>query len=208
MKWFVAFAVLLAAAATAQAGVIGDITRKISSLYGSHEEPPYELVREESGYEERKYPEKKWACIKTVNNNANIMEPFFWRLFKYFSGHNKEGTYVYMTAPVTTEYRVIEAANKEYTMCFYLGEEFQSNPPTPVDQDIFIQNRRELVVLTRTVGGYFGSEEHWLEEAGKLAAIIVSNGEHVALDHQYWAGYDAPLKFWGRRNEVWFLKYS
>ncbi|XP_066947504.1 heme-binding protein 2-like [Macrobrachium rosenbergii] len=207
MKWIAAFTVgLLLAVASAQAGMIEDFAKKIASLYGSHEEAPYEVTREAPGYQERTYSPKKWACTRRESPNSDVMESMFWRLYKYFSGLNEEGTFIYMTVPVTTEYRVLDTTMNQYTMCFYLDEKHQSSPPTPQDSEVFVENRGELVILTRTVGGYFETQEHWLEEAGKLAAVITSNGEKVSLAHQYWAGYDAPLKFWNRRNEVWFLK--
>ena len=43
----------------------------------------------------------------------------------------------------------------EETLCFYLGSRFQSHPPTPSDQRLFVQNRQELTVYTRFFKLYF-----------------------------------------------------
>ncbi|XP_064077430.1 heme-binding protein 2-like [Macrobrachium nipponense] len=207
MKWIAPFTVgLLLAVGSAQAGTIGDFVKKIANLYGHHEEPPYEVTRKEPGYEERIYPPRRWVCTMRESPNSDVMDGMFWRLYKYSTGLNDAGALIFMTAPITTEYRVLDATMRQYTMCLYLGEKYQRNPPAPEDIAVFIETRWELVILTRTVGGYFETGEQWLEEAGKLAAVIESNGESASLTHHYWAGYDAPLKFWNRRNEVWFPK--
>ncbi|KAG7167954.1 Heme-binding protein 2-like 3 [Homarus americanus] len=132
------------------------------------------------GYEEREYPASQWACTEEREEEMS------------------------MTIPVTTEFTLRSPTDKSYTMCFYLGRQHQTNPPTPTNAQVFIQNRPFLKVFTRTVGGYVESESEWMDEAGRLAAIIQENGQTVSLNHMYWVGYDAPLKFWYRRNEVWF----
>ena len=38
-------------------------------------------------------------------------------------------------------------------MCFYLEEKHQENPPTPVDDDITIENKAEMTLLVHRFGG-------------------------------------------------------
>jgi len=203
MRIFAVFLVMLAVS-SAQADIIQNIIGQVSSLLQRHEEAPYNVTRWEPGYQERQYAAQKWVCTSARSSDANVKESLFWKLFDYISGQNSESTAIDMTVPVTTEFTIHGPTDKEFTMCFYIGGQHQSNTLQPTQSGVFIQNRPALKILTRTVGGYIESEEQWMEEAGKLAAIIQGNGETVSLNHQYWVTYDPPLRFWNRRNEVWF----
>lgn len=203
MRWLAVLVALLALSST-QANIFSNIIGQIKGMFSTYEEVSYSIIRSAPGYEERSYPAKKWVCTRGESNSGEVMEILFWRLFRYLSKYNSETVKIPLAVPVTTEYTVRGPTDKIFVMCFFLGEEYQSNPPAPVDPNVVIQNRPELRVLTRTVGGYFETAEQWMEESGRLAAVIEENGETVSLNHQYWVGYDPPLKFWNRRNEVWF----
>lgn len=60
-----------------------------------------------------------------------------------------------MTVPVTTEYTEGTTTNK-YQMCFYIGAEHQDDPATPTEQQVTIQQRPEMTVLTRSVQSDLG----------------------------------------------------
>ncbi|XP_042223712.1 heme-binding protein 1-like [Homarus americanus] len=204
MRWL-AFCILVVVGVTAaHANFIDSIVSQISNIFTSHEEATYNISRTAPGYEEREYPASQWACTEERGDSDEHTDILFWRLFKYISGENRGKEEMSMTIPVTTEFTLRSPTDKSYTMCFYLGRQHQTNPPTPTNAQVFIQNRPFLKVFTRTVGGYVESESEWMDEAGRLAAIIQENGQTVSLNHMYWVGYDAPLKFWYRRNEVWF----
>ncbi|XP_042872126.1 heme-binding protein 2-like [Penaeus japonicus] len=129
----------------------------------------------------------------------------FKRLFRYIKGYNSMNESLAMAAPVTTEVTAGTATNT-YQMCFYIGDDHQASPPTPADPLVTIQDRPQSTVFTRTVGGYLRKDEDWLTEAGRLNELLKAGGETVSHEHMYWVGYDAPFKFWHRRNEVWLLK--
>ncbi|MDK2413266.1 heme-binding protein, partial [Aphanizomenon sp. 202] len=154
-----------------------------------------------AGYEERVYPARKWVCTEHTahRDDEDVTSSMFWKLFRYISGNNNKKQEIEMTIPVSTEYTAGTTTNK-YEMCFYIGAVHQDDPATPADQHVSLKDRPEMTVLTRTVGGYMNDDEDWLEEANRLAELIEANGETVSLSHMYWVGYDAPFKFWNRRN--------
>ncbi|CAL4186977.1 unnamed protein product, partial [Meganyctiphanes norvegica] len=111
--------------------------------------------------------------------------------------------------PVSTQ--VTPAATGDvaaYRMCFFIGQEHQANPAQPSDSAVFIEERPATNIFTRTVGGYLDSDDNsrWLAEAATVRGFLDSMGESYDTNTMWWVGYDAPWKFWSRRNEVWFKK--
>lgn len=96
----------------------------------------------------------------------------------------------------------------KFTMCFYINQEFQENPPTPTSDDVYIEDRPALTVIAKQAGGYM-SEEDWKNLAMQLQVDSAAR-EEAGVDYSkfYRAGYDAPMKFWNRRNEVWYVKQA
>ena len=59
-----------------------------------------------------------------------------------------------MSAPISELYEDLNIASLDYelvekTMCFYLSKQFQSSPPEPTHEDVFIMTMPELNVYTR-----------------------------------------------------------
>jgi len=50
------------------------------------------------------------------------------------------------------------------------------------------------------------STARWVEEEEAVRSILTRRYNAVDTSRIYWVGYDAPVKFWNRRNEVWFCK--
>ena len=124
---------------------------------------------------------------------------------RYISGVNKEQEEVAMTAPVLTSLKLL--ANNQVTkeMCFYMEKKHQANPPTPVDPDVKIVTNKEFTVYVHRFGGYAMSDSVNLREARRFAEVLSNAGEEVDTSTFYTAGYDSPMKFWNRRNEVMYL---
>ena len=115
-------------------------------------------------------------------------------------------------------------------MCFYITKEFQENPPEPVDEEVYIKKSEERVVFVKQFGGYAMRDKVWMGEAEKFWYVyIITNVQkynlhcnhcndyreeltprHEELVENYFftAGYDSPMKFWNRRNEVAFEKIN
>merc|ERR1711990_796592 len=129
----------------------------------------------------------------------------FMKLFRYISGVNKEQDEVAMTAPVLTSMKLLEGNQITKEMCFYIEKKHQANPPTPVDPDVKIETNKEFTVYVHTFGGYAMKDAVNIREARKFAEVLDKAGEEVDKSVFYTAGYDSPMKFWNRRNEIMYL---
>ena len=125
--------------------------------------------------------------------------------FRYISGVNKEQEEVEMTVPVLSRMKLQSEGMVNKQMCFYLNKKHQANPPTPTDPAVRIEQNKEFTVYVHNFGGYAMSDSVNLREARRFAEVLRNAGEEVDTDLFYTAGYDSPMKFWNRRNEVMYL---
>merc|ERR1711872_652950 len=202
---------------------------------GDYQQVPYETIQKLDGYEERRYPSVKWACTETTyevqdadeeagdsseeSNLVKMMQmmtnkkswkkkpgnQMFMKLFRYISGVNKERQEIDMTVPVLSKMTPMEGKMKKQ-MCFYLTKEAQKNPPQPEDPDVKIEQNKEMVVFVKQFGGYAMMDSVWDKEASKFAEELADRADEVEFSSYLTAGYDSPMKFWNRRNEVMFIK--
>merc|ERR1712212_3557 len=170
---------------------------QILNVFGTTEEAPYTLVNKFENFEERLYPSKKWAC---TDYGLDANDSGFMHLFRYITGTNLEKKSIDMTVPVT-----MEKKDDKYTMCFFIGEIHQANPPTPSEESVYLSERPELSIYTREFSGY-ADEAIWVKEETSLRSLITGEGFTVKDHSAYRAGFDSPMKFWNRRNEVWLIK--
>jgi len=212
MRWVTLSAVALAVATvpTAHAqGPQGFFTNLLNNFdsRGNYEAAPYEVVKTTGQYEERNYPAKKWVCTEGQGRDGDdISNGMFMKLFRYISGGNSQEESISMTVPVSTQ--VSRDSSTQITtkrMCFYIGETHQANTPQPTDAQVFIENRQAFTIFTRQVPGYMNNNE-WDEEVVALSNILNTAGESFNPTPYWTVGYDSPMKFWDRRNEVWFTK--
>merc|ERR1740137_204702 len=185
---------------------------------GDYQQVPYTTIQKFDDYEERVYPSVKRACTemtyeKTEEDNEKEEEGSEWnvikmmqemmnkkswksrpsskmfmKLFRYISGVNKQTEEIEMTVPVLTRMILQEDNMINKQMCFYITKEHQANPPTPVDEDVKIEVNKEMTVFVQT-----------------FAAKLSTKADSIDFSKFYTAGYDSPMKFWNRRNEVMFL---
>merc|ERR1712215_271490 len=209
---------------------------KPGEVNGDYQQVPYETVEKLNGYEERKYPSVKWACTEATyqmekdedegddSEEGNIMKMMQWmtnkksrknkpqnkmfmKLFRYIAGVNKERLEIEMTVPVLSSMEPGEDGMMKKEMCFYLTKEVQNNPPQPEDPDVKIEQKKEMVVFVKQFGGYAMRDSVWLKQAADFSDQLAEDrANEVDFDKFYTAGYDSPMKFWNRRNEVMFLK--
>jgi len=202
---------------------------------GDYEQVPYTVIQKFDDYEERVYPSVNWACTEmTYENNDeddgeeesdsewNVIKmmqkmmskkswkkrpssKMFMKLFRYISGVNEQSEEIEMTVPVLTRMKLLENNMINKQMCFYLNKKHQENPPTPVDEDVKIEKNEEMTVYVHTFGGYAMQDSVWIKEAQAFAKTLKKNVDSIDFSDFYTAGYDSPMKFWNRRNEVMFL---
>jgi len=147
---------------------------------------------------------REWQSKKRDRKNKPQTKMFM-KLFRYISGVNKEQQEVAMTAPVLTSMKMLEGNKITKEMCFYIEKKHQANPPTPVDSDVKIETNKEFTVYVHTFGGYAMKDAVNIREARKFAKVLDKAGEEVDKSFFYTAGYDSPMKFWNRRNEIMYL---
>lgn len=206
MHWVTLTAVVLAVAPAALAqGPLGTFFTNVLDNFDNrdnYEGAPYQIVKSTGDYEERFYPAKKWACTEGQGRDGeSIGNGMFMKLFGYIQGAS-----IKMTVPVST--KVTQDASSQiitHRMCFYIGEIHQANPPQPTDAQVFIELRQPMTIFTRMEGGYM-SDAAWKVEVQALSNILTSAGESFSTAPYWRTGYDSPMKFWDRRNEIWFSK--
>jgi len=198
--------------------------------YNGYEQAPYTVKKDYGNFEVRNYPDSKWACTdntfefqmdnSVIENDWAIFGIFnfvtrrrseddqsklFWKLFKYISGSNKSNQKIEMTVPVKTRMEMLENDRLSKRMCFYIPREFQSSPPEPSDSDVKIINIVSHDVIVKRFSGYVMQDSLWLKHAQNFREELKSaNINGYDLGHVTTAGYDSPMTFWNRRNEVMF----
>jgi len=213
---------LTRAAETESGGFLSSISKGFGSVRSTFsyftngiEEAPYTVLAgpEDQSYERRLYPARKWVCASKTSENTTSAEDgdrdrragLFMRLYRYITGSNDERQSMEMTAPVSMVWRPQTA---KYTMCFYVNEAHQATTPQPSEEGVYLEERPEFTAIVSREGGFM-SEEDWQALAMKLKEDATKNGE-TGVDYSFYyrAGYDAPMKFWNRRNEVWYVQAS
>jgi len=202
---------------------------------GDYEQVPYTTIQKFDDYEERVYPSVKWACTEMTYERSeedntedeegsewNVIKmaqemmnkkswktrpssKMFMKLFRYISGVNEQTEEIEMTVPVLTRMVLLEDNKINKQMCFYMNKKHQANPPTPVDPDVKIEENKEMTVFVHTFGGYAMRDNVWIKEAQQFAQKLSIKADSIDFTQFYTAGYDSPMKFWNRRNEVMFL---
>merc|ERR1712079_136507 len=187
---------------------LGNIVNAIADTVQGKEydSPPYTVVATfevgSDSFEERNYEGgKNWACVNDATNGNRM----FMTLFGYISGANEGNKEIAMTVPVSTKWTKQSDGSFVKEMCFYLSEKYQANPPQPTNSRVYIVNRPAMTVFTRRVGGYMNDND-WKEESETLDTMIESQNFQVKSEEFYANGYNSPMQFWNRRNEVWKVK--
>merc|ERR1712029_229000 len=212
--------------------LVGELSRdeEAGEVNGDYEQVPYEVIQKFEGYEERRYPSVNFACteleytpdlesssswslekvLKWVTNKKSWKEKpeskMFVKLFRYIAGVNKDGQEIEMTVPVISKMSPMEDNKMKKEMCFYITKEFQENPPQPIDDEIYIKKSTERVVFVKTFGGYAMRDIVWVDNAAAFREELSDRADELVDGSFYTAGYDIPMKFWNRRNEVMFEK--
>merc|ERR1711997_767685 len=220
-----AAAVLVATAAVNAAPQLENLKGLMDQLSGDDapgqvsgcEQVPYTTVQKFNGYEEREYPNLKWACAEETyhreeedgeDRTKKPSNKMFMKLFRYISGVNQERQKIEMTTPVLMEKTPHEDGTMTTDMCFYIEKKFQANPPQPEEEGVRIVETKPMTVFVHIFGGYAMKDRVWIREAAKFEEKLSDDGrnDEVVFSSYFTASYDSPMKFWNRRNEVMFLK--
>jgi len=195
----------------------------VEETRGGYNCAPYTVLETAQEYQVRVYPSRKWATVvyereegdvhstNPMTRNWKEQKPnkSFMKLFGYITGANEEGAKISMTVPVSTMVTTVEEEGSKVTreeMGFYVPEEQQGETPQPKGE-VKIVTRPEMTVFVRTFGG-FAKDGDWEEQKRLLLASLESHSDYGNIDTgvTFRQGYDAPFKFWGRKNEVFVVK--
>merc|ERR1711915_273898 len=169
---------------------------------------PMEVQGEGEGGEE-------WGLISMIKKMTNKRgwkkEPsskMFMKLFRYISGINSEQEEIEMTVPVLTTMKEMGEGMMYKKMCFYLGRKHQANPPSPTEEGVMLEETKDMTVPVKTFVGYVMKDWAWMAECSafqkELSISSPVSQDSLDLSQCLTAGYDSPMKFWNRRNEVMF----
>lgn len=207
--------VLALCAVSVHSQVWGYVSQSFSLVRSDNLEPAhYELVANISNrgdgenYEERLYPASKWACTaRTVpKTESSPTRSMFVDLFRYFAGDNADKKEIDLTVPVNTFVQQRDNDVTYYETCLVLPAKLQAGAPKPNNPSVFLDEKPEMVILTRRVSGYFITDTAWEEEAISLKKVLKEKVPEADYTSYYRNGYDAPMRIFNRRNEVWFRK--
>jgi len=157
----------------------------------SYQTQPYEVISTLDKIEIRYYPPAmmvKVASKATNNRNFNA-------LFRYISGNNVSKEKIAMTTPV-----YMENKGEEQTMAFVLPANYTDTAPQPVGEGVEVFQSKAGYFAALRYGGYTNRAKE--ENASKLLKKILAKANKKVVGRPLVLSYDAPYKFYNRRNEV------
>ncbi|NXY03167.1 HEBP1 protein, partial [Pteruthius melanotis] len=182
-----------------------------NSLLSTVEAWPYRLLskgeKDQVSYEERACEGGRFAAVELVGKPFDeASKEGAVKLLKYVGGSNDKGLGMGMTAPVSITAFPAEDGSfqQKVKVSLRIPSQFQANPPCPTDESIKIEEREGMTIYSTQFGGY-AKEADYVSHAAKLKAALGSDAAY-RKDFYLCNGYDPPMKPYGRRNEVWFVK--
>ena len=155
-----------------------------------YETQEYEVVDQIDKIEIRYYPSAPMIRVSSKQSRNNN----FGKLFRYITGNNIDEEKIAMTTPVYM-------SDQNKTMEFVLPKKFLSGEiPVPNDNDVVAYVSEPKYFAAIKYSGYSNNkkEENYREE---LVKTIQNNNLRILSEH-FVLSYDAPTKFYNRRNEV------
>ncbi|KFZ58597.1 Heme-binding protein 1, partial [Podiceps cristatus] len=168
------------------------------------------LPQEQLSYEERMCEGGRFAVVEVAGKPFDeASKEGVLKLLKYVGGTNDKGErgslprgdWNFPMAACPAEDGSLQQKVKVYLR---IPSQFQDNPPCPSDESIKIEERQRMTVYSTQFGGY-AKEVDYVNYAAKLKSALGSEATYHK-DFYFCNGYDPPMKPYGRRNEVWFVK--
>ena len=155
-----------------------------------YETQEYKVVDQIDQIEIRYYPSA--PMIKVTSNQSRNNN--FGKLFRYIAGNNNNEEKIAMTTPVYM-------SDQSKTMEFVLPKKFLSGEiPLPNDDDVEVYISEPKYYAAIKYSGYSNNkkEENYSDELIKT----IQNSNLKMLSEYFVLSYDAPTKFYNRRNEI------
>merc|ERR1711872_1021370 len=149
---------------------------------GGYECAPYTIIETQSEYQVRNYPARKWATV----------------VHEKYEGHTNSDM------PLSQEWKK-QPQNKSFMKLFnYITGAIETGAKismtVPVSTKVTSEKLDEKVIMKEEMGFYVPSEHQ------ESAPPPRDDYGDINFDLYYRQGFDAPYKFWGRKNEVFFIK--
>ena len=155
-----------------------------------YETQEYKVVDQIDQIEIRYYPSA--PMIKVTSNQSRNNN--FGKLFRYIAGNNNNEEKIAMTTPVYM-------SDQSKTMEFVLPKKFLAGEiPLPNDDDVEVYISEPKYYAAIKYSGYSNNkkEENYSDELIKT----IQNSDLKMLSEYFVLSYDAPTKFYNRRNEI------
>ena len=155
-----------------------------------YETQEYQVMDQIGKIEIRYYPSAPMIRVSSNQSRNNN----FGKLFRYIAGNNNNEEKIAMTTPVYM-------SNQSKTMEFVLPKRFLSGDiPVPNDNDVetYISDPKYYAAIKYSGYSNNKKEENYRQELVK----ILQNSNLKTLSEHFVLSYDAPTKFYNRRNEV------
>ncbi|XP_044146126.1 heme-binding protein 2-like [Bufo gargarizans] len=172
------------------------------SFCGDYECPKYQILKRYNTFELRSYEATRWMTtqLDTDMFGLGIMKSFK-RLYNYFNGKNTEGVSIKMTVPVRAIVPLFDQSINA-TMCFFVPTTI-ANPPAPTDSSLYLDSLPPTSYYVRSFSGY-ALKSDYEKESKALSEELEDLGLAYDMNFGIAAGYNDPLTFFKRHNEVWF----
>jgi len=160
-------------------------------LFQGYETQKYRVVEQLGKVEIRYYPPAMKVKTKgrtSKNNNFNT-------LFRYISGHNVKKEKIAMTTPV-----YIFSEGDAEVMEFVLPSKYKGEAPAAVAANTEVYESAEGYYAAISFGGYANATKVKTYTQELLKALRVAGKSLVGKPQLL--SYDAPFKFYNRRNEM------
>lgn len=173
----------------------------------------YEMKINASDYTLRCYSKPyKWVST-TVEGKASkeASTAAFWKLFSYIQGSNEEEMKITMTVPVTNSMQLADPGSntfckRNFTMSFFIPFKHQEDAPAPTDDDVHLSVVQPFCAYVKVYGGYSNIR---MVKNNYEALVKSLKRDHLdgdfSTDTFYTAGYNSPMEFSNRHNEIWIV---
>ncbi|XP_063299757.1 heme-binding protein 2-like [Pelobates fuscus] len=176
---------------------------KAPDFCGTYECPKYEVAKKYETFELRTYQSTLWVTTSLELDYFGFgIYRSFKRLFDYINGQNSEGIKIKMTVPVRIYVPLITPTDKNATMSFFVPLAVV-NPPQPLNKEVYIESFPQMSFYVKSFGGY-ALKTHYEKKAKMLSEELTAMGLGFDSTFGTAAGYNDPLTFVGRHNEVWY----
>ena len=162
---------------------------------GQTEEQKFTILEEINKIQIREYDPVIYASVTSKDNNN-----MFRILAGYIFGGNDSNQKIAMTAPVHMQEANDEGEDR-FSMKFVMPSKYELDDLSiPDDSRIKMEKIDKKKYAAISYSGY-NNQEKFNSNFNRLREILDQN-KISYFGNPIYLGYDAPYKFWGRRNEV------